>query len=630
MKRDPLILLLVAVGLGFVSCSGETTARRAVSGVTIVPPASTLLPMRTALTLVAVVNDASGSVLADRQVTWTSSNASVATVVSTGIAGSSVSPVAPGVVTITATSEGKSGTLALTVAPPPVARLTIIPPASSVIFVGDDISLVAVTRDDRDSLLTDRAVTWTSSAPGVATVLYAVGNPAVVRASSVGSATITATAETKQASVTFSVIPAPVASISITSSSYIIGLGYLATATAVLRDARGNVLSDRTVTWTSSNTDVATVQSASLTTVRITAVGPGTAVITGTAEGKSATTTVTVPIPPPQQHAFLWSAGAGMVDLGVLPLPGYYGSQAQAINATAQVVGSSFGPLVATRAFIWSAATGMRDLGPLAGYTSSSAAGINSTAQVAGYSSNASGYPRAVLWSVIGAVRDLGTLPGHIGSFAAAINDLGEVLGTSFPATGASHAFLWTDAGGMQDLGPGTGYGIALNSALAVGADNSSPFRWSPQQGIQTMPILSGDNFGVASGINNAGVSAGTSAYDEYYGPYIPHAVLWTAARELVNLSVLPGFNTNDSEAYAINDVGQVAGRSGLHAFVWSQAVGFRDLGVLPERDHSTARGINGAGQIVGSSWRSGSGLAVVRTDLSRATKVAPGRTRTP
>jgi len=63
--------------------------------------------------------------LAGRVVTWTTSNAAVATVSASGF----VTGVAQGTATITATSEGKSGTSTITVTAPP-------PPGSSVVLVG--------------------------------------------------------------------------------------------------------------------------------------------------------------------------------------------------------------------------------------------------------------------------------------------------------------------------------------------------------------------------------------------------------------------------------------------------------------------------------------------------------------
>src|SRR5213079_1687758 len=58
--------------------------------------------------------DASGNALTGRTITWSSSDNSVATVSSSGL----VSGVVAGSATITATSEGQSGTAAITVTPP--------------------------------------------------------------------------------------------------------------------------------------------------------------------------------------------------------------------------------------------------------------------------------------------------------------------------------------------------------------------------------------------------------------------------------------------------------------------------------------------------------------------------------
>src|SRR5439155_1821461 len=61
--------------------------------------------------LTATPRDAGGNPLSSRTVTWSSSHTAVATVSTGGL----VSGVTPGSITISATSEGKSGTAAITV-----------------------------------------------------------------------------------------------------------------------------------------------------------------------------------------------------------------------------------------------------------------------------------------------------------------------------------------------------------------------------------------------------------------------------------------------------------------------------------------------------------------------------------
>ena len=101
-------------------------------------------------------------------------------------------------------------------------------------------------------------------------------------------------------------------------------------------------------------------------------------------------------------------------------------------------------------AFIWSANTGMQDLGSLGG--SSYAQGINASGQVVGYYVSLLGQLRPFLWTQSGGMQDLGTLGGDAG-VAAGINDSGQVVGWATTTAGAAHAFLWSSGGGMKDLG---------------------------------------------------------------------------------------------------------------------------------------------------------------------------------
>ena len=97
--------------------SAEPVASVAVS------PASATLQVGSSTTLTAIPKDAGGSVLSGRSVAWTSDNAA-ASVNGTG----RVTGESPGGATITATSEGQSGTSAITViaAPPPSSTHVLV------------------------------------------------------------------------------------------------------------------------------------------------------------------------------------------------------------------------------------------------------------------------------------------------------------------------------------------------------------------------------------------------------------------------------------------------------------------------------------------------------------------------
>ena len=82
----------------------------------------------------------------------------------------------------------------------------------------------------------------------------------------------------------------PVATVSITATSSTVKAGKTAQFSAQAKDANGNVLSGKTIAWTSSNGSVATIaQDGTLT-----AVSAGADVVTATSEGKSADFQVTV------------------------------------------------------------------------------------------------------------------------------------------------------------------------------------------------------------------------------------------------------------------------------------------------------------------------------------------------
>ncbi len=168
-------------------------------------------------------------------------------------------------------------------------------PNNATLTVGNTTQLTAVARDANNNALANRTITWTSSANNVATV----SAQGVVSAVSVGAASITATSEGKSAQSVITVSAAPpiaVNSITLTTpvNAIIVGASILLTATT--RDANNNVLTGRTITYTSSSTNVATVNFEG----QVTGVGAGNATITATSEGKSAQVTIAVAALPVQ------------------------------------------------------------------------------------------------------------------------------------------------------------------------------------------------------------------------------------------------------------------------------------------------------------------------------------------
>src|SRR5882724_3669479 len=286
----------VAAGSTTIAATSEGksgTAAMTVTTVTVpvasvaVSPTPASVPVGQTVQLTATPKDANGNALSGRTVTWSSNNTSVGTVNPSGL----VTGVVAGSTTITATSEGQSGTAAVTVTagPLPVASVTVSPAPASV-PVGQAVQLTATTKDANGNTVTGRTVTWASGNTSVGTV----NGSGLVTGVVTGSTNITATSEGQSGTSTVTVTAIPVASVTVSPAPASVLAGQTVQLTATPKDANGNTLTGRTVTWASSNTSVGTVNGSGL----VTGVVAGSTTITATSEGKSGTSAVTVTAAP--------------------------------------------------------------------------------------------------------------------------------------------------------------------------------------------------------------------------------------------------------------------------------------------------------------------------------------------
>src|SRR6185369_15294284 len=132
-------------------------------------------------------------------------------------------------------------------------------------------------------------ITWSSSNTNVATV----APNGTVTAVAPGSATITAMSEGKTGTSAVTVTAVPVASVTVAPTTASLTIGGTQQIVATPKDAQGNALTGRVVTWQTGSAAVATVTQAGL----ITAAGVGSTTVTATSEGKVGTVTVTVAAP---------------------------------------------------------------------------------------------------------------------------------------------------------------------------------------------------------------------------------------------------------------------------------------------------------------------------------------------
>src|SRR6266513_1027456 len=251
-----------------------------------VAPAAATIAVGATIQLVATTIDSAGNVLTGRSVNWASGNSGAASVDGNGL----VTGMGAGAATITATSEGKSGTASVTVSSIPVASVTVSP-ASASLTVGQTAQFSATARDANGNALAGRPVTWTSSDGTIASV-SASGRATGVAAG--GPVTITATSEGQSGAATVTVANAPVASVTVAPATASVAMGQTVQLSATPTDANGNPLTGRVITWASSDTTVASVNGSGLVTAKT----AGSATIMATSEGKSGTARITVtPVP---------------------------------------------------------------------------------------------------------------------------------------------------------------------------------------------------------------------------------------------------------------------------------------------------------------------------------------------
>ena len=178
MKKFLSILsLLATIAFSLVGCGPEEDPVVAVTGVSL-NQTSVELEVGGTVSLNATVSPSNAT---DKTVTWSSSNANVATV-----SGGIVKAVGEGTATITASAGGKKATCQVTVSPVRIAvtGISLDKPDVS-LAVGDTTRLMATITPDN---ATDKSVAWSSSNTSVATV----DANGIVTAVTPGTCTITA------------------------------------------------------------------------------------------------------------------------------------------------------------------------------------------------------------------------------------------------------------------------------------------------------------------------------------------------------------------------------------------------------------------------------------------------------
>lgn len=234
--------------------------------------------------ILATPRDASSNAIPGRTMTWTSSNPAAVTVSSLGV----VTGVAAGSSLITATVDGVSATRTFATQNPVSSIVTSV--TNDTLTEGQLLNVTVTPRDAALVTLSNRPFTVESSDTTVATAVVTGLNTIRITAVALGTATITVRSEGVSANISIRVAEPPVASVVLSSPSTSVMRGQTVQYTATLRDAANNVLTGRTVTWSSENSAIATVSSTGV----VTGVGVGSTTIRATSEGIQGTRAITV------------------------------------------------------------------------------------------------------------------------------------------------------------------------------------------------------------------------------------------------------------------------------------------------------------------------------------------------
>lgn len=335
MRKADVGLAIAGVALFLIGCSDHnpTDSSRIEAELAVEPEEVVAEAVGDTLELNAAALTPSGDVIPSVQLTWESSDSTVAVVNGAG----RVITRGVGIALITVSGLGQKASAKVEVRNR-VDSIAISPSAPEVL-VKKTVRLKATAFNRHGKPIDDAAITWSSSNGRIAHV----DRSGIVTGNRAGTATITASSGGKTGSVKVTVKdpepeptepkeptepnepkepkeptkpkepaepeepeepaepapPAPVASVTVSPASGDLEVGKTLQLEATLKDADGAVLEGRTIEWTSSNPAVATVSATGL----VKAVASGTAVIRASSEGKSAEATITVnnPIttPPP-------------------------------------------------------------------------------------------------------------------------------------------------------------------------------------------------------------------------------------------------------------------------------------------------------------------------------------------
>lgn len=190
--------------------------------------------------------------------------------------------------------------------PEPVASITVSP-ATFEVQAGSSSQLTAALRSATGDTLTGRAVTWSTADSAIARVSAS----GLVTGLRKGSTTVTASAEEASASASVTVVPGAVASLQLSLTDSVLVMLNPTTSSVAAYDSLGNEVTGVTVVFSSSDAEIATVDSAG----RIEALYEGKVEIRATLDSITGVDTLDVLLNPDVWQAYWVEVPGAMPDL---------------------------------------------------------------------------------------------------------------------------------------------------------------------------------------------------------------------------------------------------------------------------------------------------------------------------
>ncbi|HYE62754.1 MAG TPA: hypothetical protein VD997_12230 [Phycisphaerales bacterium] len=277
----------------------------------------------------------------------------------------------------------------------------------------------------------------------------------------------------------------------------------------------------------------------------------------------------------PVLQATSWTLAGGMTGLGIPD--GRFRSMAQGVSADGSVIGG----ITLADGFRWTSSTGTQSV---PGTLNGNIWGVSGNGQYLVGEVTDTQLPfarRAFRWSEAGGLQELGFIDGSQSATARGVNGDGSVIvGSSvLPSSPGvlTEAFRWTESGGMVNLGSLSGhprgsvaYRVTTDGSIVVGSVSHSSlaevaFRWTAADGMVALGAHPSGGGTVATGVSADGnVIVGTAAGD--------FGFIWTPAGRVADmksyflqlgLSQVAGWTLYDN--FDVSDDGRVIVGTGVN-----------------------------------------------------------------